>query len=120
MRLTGQALIAFAPDGTLRALKPGELFVAYGIGFGDTSPAVPAGSVAGASPLPQLAAPLTVTIGGVTLPAASIVYAGLAPGFVGLYQFDFIVPNVPAGSQPVTMRIGSSSVPQSMTLAVTH
>ena len=50
----------------------------------------------------------TVTIGGA---GATVDFAGLAPGFVGLYQFNFVVPNVPDGDQPVTIRVGSVAVP---------
>lgn len=109
-------LVAFAPDGTLRAARPGEMIVAYGIGFGATNPAVAPGEIA--SGLTSLAEPLTVTIGGAQLTPAQIVYAGLAPGFVGLYQFNLIVPDVPNGNQPVTMRLGTTLLPQALTVAV--
>jgi len=109
-------LIAFAPDGTTRAAKPGEMVVAYGIGFGPTTPAIAPGEIAGV--LTSLASPLAVTIGGVQLTQQQIVYGGLAPGFVGLYQFNLIVPDVPDGDQPVTIRVGTAAVPQTMTLAV--
>ena len=42
--------------------------------------------------------PVTVTIGGKN---ASVMYAGLTQGFVGLYQINAIVPTGLTGSQPV-------------------
>jgi uncharacterized protein (TIGR03437 family) len=99
-----------------RPAKPGEMILAYGIGFGPTSPPVAPGTIAGA--LNNIVAPLTVTIGGVQLPAASIIYAGLAPGYIGLYQFNLIVPSVPDGDQPVTIKAGSVTVPQTLFLSV--
>jgi uncharacterized protein (TIGR03437 family) len=45
----------------------------------------------------------TVTIGGV---AAPVDYAGMAPGFVGLYQVNAHVPTVlSAGNQPVIITV---------------
>jgi len=43
-----------------------------------------------------------VTIGGET---AQILFSGLAPGSAGLYQIDVVVPNVPAGTQPLTVTL---------------
>ncbi len=51
-------------------------------------PAVADGAAAPASPLAQTSDPVTLTIGG---QSAKVLYAGLAPGFAGLYQIDTIV-----------------------------
>jgi minor extracellular serine protease Vpr len=65
-----------------------------------------------ASPRPcppsSTTAPTRVTIGGVEVAAS---FSGLAPGFVGLYQVNTVVPaNVPTGSAvPVTVTIGGVS-----------
>jgi uncharacterized protein (TIGR03437 family) len=37
--------------------------------------------------------------------AATVVYMGLTPGSVGLYQANFIVPNVARGAYPVAITI---------------
>ncbi len=73
-----------------RPAKPGDTIVIYGVGFAQV-PGNPAGQ------LPQAA-------NGLTLPIqpkfffngtqAQVSYAGLAPGFIGLYQFNVIVPNI--------------------------
>jgi uncharacterized protein (TIGR03437 family) len=48
---------------------------------------------------------------------ATLSYYGLAPGFVGLYQFNIVVPSVPNNDQtPVTFTLGG--VPGAQTLYV--
>jgi uncharacterized protein (TIGR03437 family) len=56
-----------------------------------------------ASPAAQTLLPVTVTIGGVEVPVA---YAGLTPGFVGLYQVNVnLTSGVPTGDNiPVVLR----------------
>ena len=89
----------FPPDSfsgiNSQAAKPGETIVFYGVGFGAV-PGNPPGQ------LPQTANGLTLPIqpkfyfNGVQ---AQVSYAGLAPGFIGEYQFNVIVPSlsVPVG-----------------------
>jgi len=47
--------------------------------------------------------PVTVTVGGVEAP---VVYQGLAPGFVGLYQVNVVLPSTvtPGDAVPVVVR----------------
>lgn len=72
-----------------RPAMPGETIVMYGIGFGAV-PGNPPGQI------PQAANGLTLPLapkfyfGGVL---AQVSYAGLSPQFIGLYQFNVIVPN---------------------------
>jgi uncharacterized protein (TIGR03437 family) len=54
-----------------------------------------------------------VTVGGTS---ATVLFAGMAPGFVGLVQVDFQVPNLPAGDYPLQVSIGTA---QSNTPVVT-
>lgn len=62
-------------------------------------PASPTGT-----PLSKTTSPVTITIGTQTVTAD---FAGLAPGYAGLYQVNFLVPSsLTAGSQPITMTVG--------------
>ena len=98
--------------------RPGEYVVIFCTGLGpvlvpvksgDSAPSVP--PLAGVVYLP------TVSIAGLT---AYVSYAGLAPGFVGLYQINAQVPSgVPTGSQSVqitTLGIASNIA----TIATAH
>ena len=69
--------------------KPGEYLVIYSVGMGATDPAVVSGTQTPASPLAKVTNQPAVTVGS---QPASIAFAGLTPGFVGLYQINFQVP----------------------------
>ncbi len=79
-------------------------------GMGRTQPAIDAGVPAPSDPLAIALVEPTVSIGGVELP---LTFAGLAPGQVGVYQINALVPGwVPTGMQQI-LRItqgGSSTV----------
>ena len=101
-----------------RPAKPGEIVTLWGTGFGDTNPRDPTGQLApGAA---RLVAPIIVTIGGVTLSTADVLYAGLSPGSLGgLYQFNVRVPASTAnGDIPVSISIGGFETQSGATLAV--
>ena len=83
-------------DGNAPA-RPREWLLFFGTGFGPTIPAQVAGALAPLEPVPLVDAqgkekPIEVQIGGVALDPADIYYAGLAPGYAGLYQFNLRVP----------------------------
>jgi len=82
----------------------GDIVSIYCDALGATTPAVASGALAPGSPPATVQAPVSVTIGGVNAPVS---FAGLAPGFIGLYQVNAQVPTVPAGnSVPVVMMQG--------------
>ena len=99
---------AFFSASTLPApVKPGDTIVLYGTGFGPTDPVVPSGQVPDGAA--GLTTPVTITMGGV---AATVTFAGLAPPFPQLYQFNVQVPDGLAdGDQPVAVEIGGVASP---------
>ena len=56
----------------------------------------------------QVTEPVSATIAGAT---ATVDYAGLTPGFIGLYQANIVVPKVAAGDQKLIITIGGTATP---------
>ncbi len=102
------------PGVTSRQASPGDTILMYGIGFGTVTPDSPAGQIVTQSN--QLSQPLQIVFGQTP---AQISYAGLAPGFVGLYQFNVVVPPVPDNDLvPVTFNLGGVAGTQALYIAV--
>jgi uncharacterized protein (TIGR03437 family) len=81
----------------------GEALETYGLGLGAVNPAVDAGVPAPTDPLAYAIAPPQVKIGNKD---ATVTYAGLAPGLVGMYQVNIIVPSgLKTGSQPISWAV---------------
>jgi len=100
---------------TSQPASPGDIITIYGVGFGTVTPSVPAGQLAPAETT-SLTAPVQILFG--TTPA-TIGYQGLAPGLVGLYQFNVTVPTVPAGNAvELTFMQGGVTLPQTLYTAV--
>jgi uncharacterized protein (TIGR03437 family) len=98
--------------------KPGDTIITYGIGFGPVTPSsvASAGQIVGA--VNSLSNPFSVSIGGITAPLA---YYGLAPNFVGLYQFNITVPQVPDNDfAPLTFTLANEAGSQTLYTAIHH
>lgn len=85
-----------------RAARPGDVLVIYAIGFGQTNPPVASGEASPSGPLAQLSNVIVrfgaTTLFDTTIPVGAQ-FAGLTPGFVGLYQVNVQVPpGMPASS----------------------
>ena len=99
--------VAFQPA------KPGDVISIYALGCGPTSPPTQAGTVAAqGSPL---AMPFTLNIGGVP---ATVSFAGMVGGTIGLYQFNVIIPNVASGDQPIELIVNGVSNNQNLYIVI--
>jgi uncharacterized protein (TIGR03437 family) len=90
-----------------RPAKPGERILLFGTGFARS----PAGRVIEA-PL-RLTVPVTIRVGGQTVP---LDYAGLVGP--GLFQFNIVVPDLPAGDHLVTAEIGGAVSPAGVMIRI--
>ena len=81
----------------------GDTVVAYFTGGGPVTPAG-AWTTGAASPdgMSPVTSPYSVTVNG---KAANVSYVGLSGGTVGLYQANFVIPNVIAGDHPLVISI---------------
>jgi len=80
-----------------------SLIAAYLTGLGAVNPPVNTGVAAPTDPLSMLTGGATATIG--SMPAA-VRFAGLAPGFAGLYQVNIQVPQMSPGQYPLQISAG--------------
>jgi uncharacterized protein (TIGR03437 family) len=87
--------------------------VTYVLPTGAVTPNTPAGQIA--QGLTNLASNFSISIGGMP---ATVLYSGLARQYIGLYQFDVVVPQVPAGNAPLTFTLGGKSGAQTLYLNV--
>ena len=102
------------PSGVARPARPGDTIVLYGVGFGAVTPDPGAGNIVQGDN--SLIFPFQVFFGGVP---AAVSYAGLAPGMIGLYQFNVVVPNTsPGDAVPLTFSVGLSTGQQVLYTAV--
>ena len=82
----------------------GNVVVVYATGVGNTNPLVADGQAAPFSPLANATGTTTATIGGIP---AEVQFSGLAPGFVGLWQLNIVLPaNLPTNlATPFTVSL---------------
>jgi len=94
--------------------QPGETVLIYGVGFGPATPNIPAGEIVTEDN--QLSLPFQMMFGQTP---AQFKYDGLAPNYVGLYQFDVVVPTVSDNDLvPLTFTLGGSAGTQKLFTAV--
>jgi uncharacterized protein (TIGR03437 family) len=93
----------FSVNDPSNPAKVGSTIFAFLTGSGPVAPAAASGVPASTTTLVYATASVSATIGG--LPA-TVSFAGLAPGFIGLVQLNIIVPtSLSAGSYPLIVTI---------------
>ncbi|MDQ2948669.1 MAG: hypothetical protein M3Y27_22480, partial [Acidobacteriota bacterium] len=93
----------------------GDVLVIYLTGLGQTSPAVPTGLPGPSDPLASALTAPQVSIGGISL---SLIYAGLAPGEVGVNQINVKVPSTVPLGLTVSLKINQGSASTSVPVRV--
>jgi uncharacterized protein (TIGR03437 family) len=94
--------------------RPGDTIVFYGVGFGTVAPDSPAGQIVTQSN--RLNGNFQAWFGGAP---ATVSFSGLTGGFLGLYQFNVVVPNVaPSDTVPLTFSLNGTPGTQTLLIAI--
>ncbi|MCP4246455.1 MAG: hypothetical protein GY778_05350 [bacterium] len=84
------------PGAATRPVRPGDVILVFGTGFGPTDPPTPSGKLV--TQAAALAFPLVARIGGAN---AAVRFAGIVGA--GLYQFNLVVPELEDGDHLLEM-----------------
>lgn len=106
----------FSLNSSSHPAMVGSTIMAYLTGAGPVSNQPADGAAAGSSPLSKVNPTVSATIGG---KSAEVAFAGLAPGFVGLWQVNIVVPSgVSKGDLPLVVSVDGQNS-NSETVSVT-
>lgn len=89
-----------------QAAAAGTIIAAYLTGLGAVNPSVKTGVAASPNPLSWATGAVTAMVGNST---ATVQFAGLAPGFAGLYQVNILVPPLAAGQYTLRISVNGLS-----------
>jgi uncharacterized protein (TIGR03437 family) len=96
--------------------KPGDTLVFFGIGFGTVTPDSPAGQIVTQSN--RLNGAFQVSFAGTP---ATVSFSGLTGGYLGLYQFNVVVPNVAASDTvPLSFSLNGTPLSQNLVVAISN
>lgn len=119
VQMAGTVVLA-APEGSVpglaaRPIRRGEYLTLYCTGLGDVTNR-PASGAAPGSALSEARLTPTLALNGV---AALVTFAGLVPGFVGLYQVNALVPdNAPTGAAVQLLLTSGQAISNAVTIAI--
>jgi uncharacterized protein (TIGR03437 family) len=112
----GAAIVADSLTGTLVTpaypIARSGYATVYATGLGPVTAQPPTGLPAAVNPLSGLQDKLTVTL---DLIPADVEFAGLVPGFVGLYQINIKIPPIIAASHQADLRVAVNGLTSNLT-----
>lgn len=117
---TRQFIAAFFPDSTgngpfagnpaesplFRSARPNDRLIIYAVGLGNVTPRQQAGRIVTG---PTALDSISLNFGGTPV---VLEYAGHAPNFVGLYQINAVVPNLPPGEYEIGGTVNGTPIPR--------
>ena len=103
------------PGVPSRPAQPGDVLTIYGVGFGPVTGGFTAGTVVTAAN--ALVSQLQFTFGSTQVTPS---YAGLAPNFTGLYQFNVTIPATLTANaaEPFSFSLGGVKATQTLYIAI--
>jgi uncharacterized protein (TIGR03437 family) len=108
----GAVLTAAAPA------QPGDVIVIWATGLGKTAPNPATGEIPHDPALIAGLADLHISLAGAVVDPTRIFYAGLCPGYAGLYQINIVLPPDLPIDPEIRLAIGSQSSPPGLKLPV--
>ena len=102
-------IVNYRTGGLISAAQPvktGDVLIIYGTGLGPIANPPASGNPTPLDKLYPVSVPLTVAFGSTAVTAD---FAGLTPGFIGLYQVNVTVPVLPPGQTTLQLNAGGAS-----------
>jgi uncharacterized protein (TIGR03437 family) len=119
-QLDQDTLIATRVDGSLitrdAPARPGEIAVLWVTGLGHSQPPQESGRVAREPAQMEKRPVLRLLAQGEAVADDRILYAGVTPGYAGLYQINLRLPENAAGDLEVRIQVGPDSMPFALLL----
>jgi uncharacterized protein (TIGR03437 family) len=116
---TNFALATHADGSLISSSAPAqasETIVLYAAGLGRTSPDVASGHIVAVATSILYLSELQILLNGDLCPSSSVLYAGLAPGFAGLYQINLSLPDVLPPDPSIQIEMGAQASPGAILL----
>ncbi len=121
-QLDGATAIATRADGSLvtwdSPAQPGEMVILYATGLGETEPTTAPGSVPRVAARIRRLSEFRILLNGVVVEGKRIYYAGVTPGFGGLYQVNFWLPEQTPAAPEIRLALGDEISPPEIRLPV--
>jgi uncharacterized protein (TIGR03437 family) len=95
-----------------------DIAVLYATGLGHTNPPWPSGVVAQSAAYITAWTSLQLLLNGAPVDPRLVLYAGVTPGYCGLYQINFIIPATAGTNPEIRVQIGPQISIASLKLAV--
>ena len=120
--LDNSAVIATRGNGTLitaeEPARPGEILVLYAVGLGATQPAINGLTIPSAAASISARSQFSVLLNNEPVQDDSILYAGICPGYAGLYQINFRLPADTPADPEIRLRLPGQISPPRLYLTV--
>jgi uncharacterized protein (TIGR03437 family) len=121
--LSERWIVACRPDGSVvsqeQPARPGDLVILYATGLGRTVPNPRSGEIPAQAAVLERLSEFLVLLDGVPVGPDRIAYAGVAPGFAGLYQINLRLPDALPPNPAVRLKLGDEISPPCGALPVT-
>lgn len=111
-RLDGSVVNAGAPG------KPGEILTLYATGLGETTPPAQYGRIVTQAATIKQISGFRLLLDGSAVASNAILYAGLTPGFAGLYQINFKLPDEMGENPELRIAVGDAISRPGLKLAI--